>query len=393
MENKRFNEIDEALDFVMNRKNRGRGLTVFKQCLGELNNFQNQLRVIHIAGTNGKGSTTHFLMDVYKHNGYKVGTYTSPHLFSHLDRIRINDEWISEKDFLKYLNEYYEIIDKYDLSMFEIDTLIMIRYFIDEQVDLAIVEVGLGGRLDSTNIFDDPICSIITNIGYDHMDRLGNTIEEIAAEKAGIIRKDHKVFTGKMRIEALNVIKEKADLLIEYDESIWDDNISLENKALYQKENICLVLNVLKHLNYEYQKDLYDVLSQSIWQGRFETVSVDPKIIVDGAHNEDGVEALVKSLKMSNEKYVIVFVAMKDKNGPLMIEKLKPFASNFIVTEINMPRCSKAEDLKCFEDIIVEKNCDKAFELALELSDNNPILMCGSLYFVSWVMGKIKYQK
>ena len=179
-----FVNIEEALAWIMNKRNNNYSFEHFKKVAEDFGNIQDKLKMVHVAGTDGKGSTVNYLADLLISQGFKVGTFTSPHYVTHLDRIRINGSNIPDQDFLKLLNKNYDFFIENDLSMFEMDYLLMAEYFYEEKVDYAVVEVGLGGRLDSTNIVKSPLLEIITTIGYDHMDRLGNTLTEICRENA-----------------------------------------------------------------------------------------------------------------------------------------------------------------------------------------------------------------
>ena len=321
-----FTNIDDALNYVMNRTNRNKGLDNFKEVMHLLNDPHDHFKSVHIAGTNGKGSCTHFIQKMMSACGYKVGTYTSPFLVSHLDRIRIDDKWIDATDFLYYVNKYYDLIEKYDLSMFEIDTLIMSEYFKDQKVDLAVIEVGLGGRLDSTNILSYPLIDMIVSIGFDHMDRLGDTLEKIAIEKCGIIKKDATVIVGRVDDDVLKVIEERAkDNELIYNNYLDKGNgivfdgvyYDLNGKALYQKHNMGMALNAMKVLSRYYEIDLKilkDVLENCIWEGRFEKVCDDPVVILDGAHNSHGMKALIETIDNYDEVFCVVFAGLKDKN-------------------------------------------------------------------------------
>ena len=206
----KFNDINSAIDYVINRRNMNLGLENFKKIMSSLGNPQDDFKVIHVAGTNGKGSTISIIRDVLMFNGFKIGTFTSPHLITHQDRIRINNINISDEKFIYYLNKYYDLIEENNLSMFEIDTLIMSVYFKESNIDYGIIETGIGGRLDCTNIFNNPLVSVITTIGFDHIDRLGDTLDKIAYEKAGIIKENSNVVVGYLNDLAMKVIYDKA---------------------------------------------------------------------------------------------------------------------------------------------------------------------------------------
>ena len=385
-----FTDIEKAITFVTNRHNYHHGFEHFAKYMASIGNPQDQFRSIHIAGTNGKGSTTNYLKDILRHSGYKVGTFTSPHLISHLDRIRIDDKWIMADTFLFYLNEYLDDILKFELSMFEIDMLIASLYFKDEKVDIAIIETGLGGRLDSTNVLNYPLVDAIVSIGYDHMDRLGDTLEKIAREKAGIIKKGSRVLIGNMPDYLKDVIKAYAkNNHIFYNNFEFSLNKLIVDgraypfvlKALYQKHNMAMALNIVRILpdfiiNYN---DLDKVLLKSNWAGRFEIFDDDLPIIIDGAHNQMGIDVLVNSLETYNKSFNIIFAAMKDKNPLILLEKLKKVAKRIIVTQIDMERCLKVD---AYPDMYFKYvNFKEAIDFGISL--NEPLVICGSLYFIS----------
>ena len=209
----RFHSYEEAERWALSRKSMLVYYEPFAAALHEAGDPQNGLLCFHVAGTNGKGSTCRFLYHILKTKYAKVGLYTSPQLESIRDRIRINDKWIPEDVFLSYANRYAEIIEKYKLGMVGISTLFCFLWFHEQQVDTAVIEVCMGGRYDTTNVITSPVCSVITSIGYDHMEFLGNTLGEIAGEKAGIIKPGCPVITGDLPEEAIHVIRSQAEAL------------------------------------------------------------------------------------------------------------------------------------------------------------------------------------
>ena len=375
-----FTNIDDALNYVMNRTNRNKGLDNFKEVMHLLNDPQDHFKSVHIAGTNGKGSCTHFIQKMMSACGYKVGTYTSPFLVSHLDRIRIDDKWIDATDFLYYVNKYYDLIEKYDLSMFEIDTLIMSEYFKDQKVDLAVIEVGLGGRLDSTNILSYPLIDMIVSIGFDHMDRLGDTLEKIAIEKCGIIKKDATVIVGRVDDDVLKVIEERAkDNELIYNNYLDKGNgivfdgvyYDLNGKALYQKHNMGMALNAMKVLSRYYEIDikiLKDVLENCIWEGRFEKVCDDPVVILDGAHNSHGMKALIETIDNYDEEFCVVFAGLKDKNVNELVKLFTGHVKKIIITQFDYYRCLNIDGYD--DDYLKFEDYYEAVEYALSNYDH-----------------------
>lgn len=391
-----FSNIDDAIAFVCARRKVKHGLEVFKKIMADLGNPQDSYASIHVAGTNGKGSVTWYLKDILEHSGYKCGTFTSPHLIAHQDRIRINGEWIDDGFFLRTLNEYYNIIVDNELSMFEIDMMIACLYFKEQGVDYAIFECGIGGRLDITNVLNHPLSCVIVSIGYDHMDMLGDSLESIAQEKAGIIKPGSKVFIGDMADNLKAIIGLRADngQVYENDYKVVDDyllvgdmKIDVCNKVDYQRHNLALALNVIDNIDVKINKDgLSDVLKDSVWAGRFEKVCDDPLVVIDGAHNRQGISALIHEIKKDNDKYVVLFAGLKDKNVNELCNMLKPFVDKLVVTEFDFYRCQRIEDYVGVEEMF--KNYEDALRYVMGL--NKKVLVCGSLYFISEIRKKFR---
>lgn len=385
-------------EWVMSRRNLNHGLSPLQTILESIGNPQNTYRCIHVAGTNGKGSTCNYLKDILVSQGYKVGMFTSPHLMTHRDRIRINDSYISEDAFHAYLMKYYDVIVEKQLGMFEIDTLIAFQWFFDEKVDYAIIETGLGGRLDSTNLIARPELCIITSIGFDHMAFLGTRIEQIAYEKAGIIQPYTRCLIGHLSEKARKVISYHAyrkharvislesygirnNGVLEYNHTEY----SLSTIALYQFHNAALALKAAQLLGVAIQKkNVKEAVEHSQWRGRFETISKDPLIIIDGAHNEQGIRALCESMKQLPSPVTCVFSALKDKQVHEMAGLLKRNCDTLIITEFQNERADTAEDLYV-KDAIIEKDYKKAISKAKQINCNGSIVITGSLYFISIV--------
>lgn len=370
-----------------------------------LANPQLQLRCLHVAGTNGKGSTTNYLRSILQEAGYQVGTFTSPYLMVHNDRIRINDVYISDEDLLEYANNYVEVWEKYDLSMFEIDMLISVFYFLDKKVDYAVYEVGMGGRLDATNTIM-PLVSLISNIGYDHMRILGNTYTEIAREKAGIVKDGVALLTTENKKECLEVFSQicsehhspliqvripEAQLIDgKYHYQFADKEIVINTAALYQVANSVLALSAIDYLNKEAVLDIpFSIMKTGIfkaeWKGRFETVSSKPLIILDGAHNIDGVQALCASIKNSSRPLLIVFSALKDKEYEKMLALLEEVADELVVTQFDFYRRASLESLQLHEKIKAFSDYRQAINYVEKKVGDGTIVITGSLYFISEV--------
>ena len=319
-----------------------------------LKNPHTQFKSIHIAGTNGKGSTAHILASVLQESGIKVGLYTSPHLKDFRERIKINGKMIAQKDVVTFVKENQVFFEKMELSFFEFTVAMAFDYFAKQKVDIAIIETGLGGRLDSTNIIN-PELAIITNISLDHTNLLGDTIENIATEKAGIIKNKTPVIIGRRQKETISIFKntskEKNAILI-YASPKKDYASDL--KGEYQKENINTVITAIKQLKkqkWEINEDnikhgLLKTVTNTKLLGRWQTLSRNPQIICDTAHNEDGIKEIAKQLSNSKYKQLhIVFGTVNDKNLDTILSYL-PQDAKYYFCNANVARAMNAENLK-----------------------------------------------
>jgi len=319
-----------------------------------LKNPHTQFKTIHIAGTNGKGSTAHMLASILQESGKKVGLYTSPHLKDFRERIKINGEMIAQKDVMNFVKENQKKFEKMELSFFEYTVAMAFNYFAKQKVDIAIIETGLGGRLDSTNIIK-PELAIITNISLDHTNLLGDTIEKIATEKAGIIKNETPVIIGRRQKETTsifkNIAKEKnANLIYASTQKGYASDL----KGKYQKENINTVITAIKQLQKQgwaiteddIEHGLLKTAANTQLLGRWQTLRSNPQIICDTAHNEDGIKEIAKQL--SNSKYEqlhIVFGTVGDKNLDTILNYL-PKNAKYYFCNANIVRAMNAEDLK-----------------------------------------------
>lgn len=399
-----FNTIEEAIEWIQNRRNSGHTFENFKHVCDSLNNPQNSFYTIHVAGTNGKGSTVAYLRDLLMKHGYTVGTLQSPHYITHLDRIRVNNINISSDIFLEIINRNYDFYIKNDMSMFEIDYLIMCEYFKLKKVDFAIVEVGIGGRLDATNVVDNTKLSIITTIGYDHMELLGDTLEKICKEKCGIIKDNSNVLIGKLPSECVSVVKNESSIhnCNLYELTSFKDlgnrtfefegkTYSIGSYADYQLHNACLSLKafdiIAKDCNIKVSYDLVkESLLNTIWQNRFEIVKNNPIVILDGAHNIHGIDAVCKSFDKFKGSKCIVFSALKRKEYKKMVDTLNSHCDELLITSFDN---YGVIDINEFVDYSkYDKYCD-AIDYAISQYDN--VLICGSLYFLSDVVLNYKF--
>ena len=386
-----------------------------------LENPHTKFKSIHIAGTNGKGSVSHMLASIFQSAGYKTGLYTSPHLKDFRERIRINGEMIKQKDVLDITSKLTPIIEDIEPSFFEVTVAMAFDYFSKNEVDIAIIETGLGGRLDSTNVIT-PELSIITNIGYDHMNILGNSLVEIATEKAGIIKNGVPVVLGRTDEETKNVFIKKAietTSLLSFSENIYDSivndlspdmiSLKLENKqnnetfdikcdlpGIYQKENIATVATAVDLLNQNgwnisknaMLKGFEKTKNNTSLFGRWDVLRKKPLLVLDVAHNEDGFSNLISHIsKFEFRQIHFILGFSKDKDFNKIIDML-PKEAKFYFTSSNSPRALDHETLL---KIALNRNIEgksfatvnDAIEDALKITkEDDLIIVSGSIYVV-----------
>jgi dihydrofolate synthase/folylpolyglutamate synthase len=398
------------------------GLERTAKLLELLDNPHKKLKCIHVAGTNGKGSTTAIISNILKHAGFRVGTYTSPHLYKITERMVINGEQISEEHFVKYANmvidkmRYMEASNMEVPTQFEMLTAMAFLYFEEMKADAAVIEVGLGGMYDATNVIDS-ILSVITSISYDHTDILGGTIDKIATEKAGIIKENSTVVLyPQLYKEAEKVVEEKckeknARLVkvdveqskpVEFDIMGQSFDFSYDGRSLkglkvpllgdHQIKNSTVAVTAaieLSKLGYDIKEEHIRVgLETVIWPCRLSVVSKEPFIIIDGAHNEDGVNSLKAAITkyLSDRKIILVIGMLGDKNYQYAVQQLAPLAHRAIAAEPISPRALKAEQMaemirQYKDDVEAESDIAKAIEKAKKSADKDSVvLVCGSLY-------------
>ncbi len=382
METRHSNPIDLSLKRVKE----------FKQKL----TLKPKFKIITVAGTNGKGSVCFYINQILKHTNYKIGLYTSPHFFDFNERIVINNEKCSESEILKSLEYILGFENSDTLTFFEITTLAAILIFDNHNIDVAILEVGLGGRLDAVNAFE-PDISVITSIGLDHTEFLGETLEKIAVEKSGVMRATKPCVIGEE--DCIDILKKQASDINsipyffnkDFDSSVIPFDKS--NLTYVQQKNLSCAIFSLQQLGLtELTSNLKEELLQQNFFGRFNRISTTPEVIIDVAHNLDSVKNLVQSLiKLGNKKTYFVFSILKDKDLSLIIQLFEkfPYQSEWLVSELNNPRAQKLSFIKQN----LEKNnfnfessdsIKKAYELALNKAANNDrIVVFGSFYVIS----------
>jgi len=317
---------------------------------------EHKFKSIHVAGTNGKGSTSHMLASILQEAGYKVGLYTSPHLKDYRERIKINGKEVSKRFVVDFMKTHKTFFETHSLSFFEMTVGLAFDYFAKEKVDIAIIEVGLGGRLDSTNIIT-PEVSVITNIGFDHMQFLGHTLEAIATEKAGIIKPKIPVVIGETQKETVTVFKGIAN---KHQSDIYfadrDITTLLESdlKGNYQQKNIATVLKTIEIIrnssfsisDENIKNGLLNVVKNTGLQGRWQIIQQQPKIICDTAHNKEGLSYTMKQLQEETYKQLhIVFGVVNDKDLNPILELL-PTNATYYFCKPNIPRGLNAEELQ-----------------------------------------------
>lgn len=414
---------DDYINWIYKRGNSGgkkHSLKKISRLLDHFDNPQDKIKIIHVAGTNGKGSTCRFLAQAIGEK-YRCGLFTSPWMVKINESISINGHDISNHDFKKYIDILKPVVEKldgegYHNTYFEVLTALMYMYFYDKKVDYAIVEVGMGGSLDSTNIIKNPIASVITTISKDHTKVLGSSIEEIAANKAGIIKKESPVFVYPQKNQVMDIIKNVADkedsklftfdkneIKIEkigrsYNEFSFRSftNIKTSLIGVHQIYNASLALMVLDYFKDDLGLGL-ESLKKSFFltknPGRLEEIHAKPRVIVDGSHNREAIDTLINSLNnFSYDKLILGFSILKDKDYAYIIKELAGIADQVVVTSIDNSRLIGLDEIgkefkKYGKNPFEIEDRRKAFRKSLELAgENDLVLWCGSLYLVGDIL-------
>ena len=413
-----FSTIHEVEAFFNQRKALGikPGLERMHELLSRLGHPEKKMKAIHVAGTNGKGSTIHFLNAALRANDYDTGIFTSPSFTGLTGHILLNNRSISDAVFIEILNDMYPHIiwmDKQDLAPTEFEILTAAAFvYLGNHGDVTLVETGMGGRFDTTNSFK-PILSIITNIALDHADYLGSTAEEIAYHKAGIIKKNVPVIIGEMNEPALEVVMKEIEQqqasysILNKDFSyqqtedsqkmVWKSgdrqlSLTLAMKGAHQLHNAAVVLRALEEIEkmgyaLNWKKTL-TALSKTTAPGRYELINENPTVIVDAAHNPDGIKAFIQTtenLYPNIEKHVITAM-FKDKDTGEMLDLLGEHFTSITLTSFDHSRAAAAKDLYDKTETAEKKCCENwldAIDKALE--DNKPCFITGSLHFITLV--------
>lgn len=385
-----------------------------------LGNPQNKLQCIHVAGTNGKGSTSHMIAAVLQQAGYKVGLYTSPHLIDFRERIKINGKLIPKEYIVEFVEKYKETFEKIEPSFFEWTVGLAFDYFVNKEVDVAVIEVGLGGRLDSTNVIN-PVVSVITNIGFDHMNLLGDTLPKIAAEKAGIIKSRKPVVVSQYQPEIANVFTEKAKelkSLIQFSSKDFKivetkkDGINLSVSVLDKKTNgtkkyildlagtyqmknllgVLAALNVIAENGFIISEDdiengLKSVVKLTGLLGRWQTISEKPLVICDTGHNEDGIKEVLYNLSLYQYKQLHFVLGVVNDKDVSSILNLLPKDAVYYFTKASVPRALPEAELKLKAEEselkgTVFPDVKEAIEAAKKKAKVNDLIFVGGSTFV-----------
>jgi len=399
------------------------GLEKPKHLFNYLGNPQSKLKCFHIAGSNAKGSVASFISSVLIEDGFKVGLYTSPHFVKFNERIRINGKMIDDNYVMKFMNDVNKYIDEYEPTFFELTTAMAFKYFKENNVDYAVIETGLGGRLDATNVIN-PVASVITTISLEHTNILGNSIEEIAYEKGEIIKSHSKTFIGILPAQAKEVLQNKT-VSVNAEFYNLEDNLRIENDHVilyngesnyhlyetplfgkYQLKNAALaILSILNSMKLKNTQSIFNgiknVVKNSGIQGRYEVFNETPRVILDSSHNEEGITNFLNEFKEEKNKYKsreVIFGVMKDKN---IKEMLKQFDNNFdkiFVTSFNYERAASVDQIKNIADElnvnieVISSPAEYIQEFMLNKSEECLVVL-GSIYLLGEIKAKLMEKK
>lgn len=413
---------NEAIDYLYSLTGAGAkpGLERIKNLMERLGNPQNHLKFVHVAGTNGKGSTSAFISNVLLCAGYSTGLYTSPHLERFNERIRLNGREIADEELTLYVERIKKVIDRMTEdglehpSVFEAITALAFLYYYEKKCDVVVLEVGMGGRFDATNVISESLVSVITKIAMDHMEVLGDTLAKIAFEKAGIIKKDGVVVTYPQEDSALSTIEsvcreknaavfyavpeefEKAELkpgLLCLKHPRYG-NIETAVTGTHQVYNAAVALKTIEVLRdkgfHITDSQIIEGFKQTSWPGRFELLRRNPDFYIDGAHNPDGVRSFIDTFRSiyPDKKATIIFGVMKDKEYDTMLRELSAITKRFIAVSPDYPRALDKEKLvknmaKYCNYVEYSDTIEEAVEKALSSAGNGDVIAAlGSLYYI-----------
>ena len=398
-------EYQEIIHTIENKRRFGSlpGVVVSRKLLAAVGNPQNDLAFIHIAGTNGKGSTAAFLREILKEAGIRAGMFTSPHLIDFTERIQVDGRQIPREDAARLGEMLLNLDLDVHPTMFDYCLAMALLYFREQGCRLVILETGLGGRLDSTNVISAPLVSVITKIGYDHTEVLGDTLDKIAAEKAGILKPNTFMVSESQQQPAEKVLKDccsKLGISYQFVEAekikAVDHGFSYEGKGSYrmrmlgmhQRENAMAAVFAAEALRI-YGFEITDAqISQGIenatWNGRMELISKEPYLLIDGAHNGHGVHALAESLKelYPNEKFRFIMGVLADKDYKQMVKEILPLAESVTTVTPDSGRALQGETLAEYIRSygVFAENTEQMQEAFLQIRDKT--VAFGSLYFI-----------
>jgi len=420
-------EYQESLQYLVNLTTFGFnfGLERIQELLKRLENPESGLRVIHVGGTNGKGSTVAMIARILREAGHKVGVFTSPHLHDYRERMTINGQMIPKEKIIQEITRVRPHLEEMVAggfehpTEFEVSTALALLYFADENVDFALIEVGLGGAIDSTNVVT-PLISVLTNVGMDHMDYLGPDVISIAKVKAGIIKPNSMVVTASEDPDVISILREQASAmgvplwLVGEDvrfESKWSGELEQEFDLIglhanysklrlrlmgyHQVINAATAVTVCELLSSEYgatipREAIYAGLRDVEWLGRLELLSLKPKILLDAAHNVDGAQALVKALPLYvRDRLILCLGMLADKEREKVITMLAPLADEIIITRPNSPRAGDWKALGSLAEqygrpVVCIETPEEAVNYALKrLGENDMLCVTGSIYMLA----------
>ena len=416
--------VEEALSYIHSVSWMGSrpGLERTQELLKRLGNPEKQVKYVHIAGTNGKGSTAAMTASILQKAGYRVGLYTSPFINKFHERMQVNGEMISDEDLVKateYVLPHAEAMEAHPTE-FELVSCVAFLYFAWQKCDVVVLEVGMGGELDSTNVIETPLVSVITNIGLDHTEVLGDTLEKIASAKAGIIKGGHtviyrasesveKVFEDKCAAVGSQLLKADFDSIHlkshGLDGQVFDacgyEDICLPLLGAHQMKNCAVVLTVVEALKAQGYKisreNVYDGLRDVSWPGRFELLRRDPLFLVDGGHNPQCIEALADNIRdyLMGRPLTVLTGVLADKDYHCMYKNVAPYVSKFVTVTPDSPRAMSAQDLKTYlsqfgKPITACDSVKEGVSLAIqEAGKEGVVLAYGSLYMVGEIRSAV----